>query len=316
MVEQTAAAVKEEAKPIVIDSAAHRRNAERTKRDEEELKQLLEEHTGVSDEKEESNSETVKDTKVQAESSPEQKEESKAEAQEEAADDDLSSEEKTFKQRYADIQRYMHDKAEEHKKEIEKLKVQLDSAAKNELVLPKSDKEIEAWSKKYPDVAGIVEAIADKKAQERSLDIDKRLKEVEELRINAKREKAEAELLTMHPDFQSIREDDAFHDWAKAQPKWVQDALYENLDDAKSVARVIDLYKADNNITTKKRDTSDKDAAKAVKARVRNTPETDESKTYLRESEVKKMSTREYEKRSDEIMEAIRSGQFIYDLSK
>ena len=142
------------------------------------------------------------------------------------------------------------------------------------------------------------------------------MKEVEELRINAKREKAEAELLTMHPDFQSIREDDEFHDWAKAQPKWVQDALYENLDDAKSVARVIDLYKADNNITTKKRDTSDKDAAKAVKARVRNTPETDESKTYLRESEVKKMSTKEYEKRSDEIMEAIRSGQFIYDLSK
>jgi len=31
---------------------------------------------------------------------------------------------------------------------------------------------------------------------------------------------------------------------------------------------------------------------------------------------VKKMSTREYEKRSDEIMEAIRSGKFIYDLSK
>ena len=315
MVEQSTVAV-EKAKPLVVDSVAHRRNANRAKQDEEELKKLMEEHTGVSNEEEESSGETVKDTKVQAESRPEQKEESKAEAQEEAADDDLSSEEKTFKQRYADIQRYMHDKAEEHKKEIEKLKVQLDSAAKNELVLPKSDKEIEAWSKKYPDVAGIVEAIADKKAQERSLDIDKRLKEVEELRINAKREKAEAELLTMHPDFQSIREDDAFHDWAKAQPKWVQDALYENLDDAKSVARVIDLYKADNNITTKKRDTSDKDAAKAVKARVRNTPETDESKTYLRESEVKKMSTREYEKRSDEIMEAIRSGQFIYDLSK
>ena len=316
MVEQTAAVVKEETKPIVIDSAAHRRNAERAKRDEEELKQLLEEHTGVPDEKEESSSETVKDTKVQAESGSEQKEEPKAEAQEEAEDDDLSAEEKTFKQRYADIQRYMQDKAEEHKKEIEKLKGQLDSAAKNELVLPKSDKEIEAWSKKYPDVAGIVEAIADKKAQERSLDIDKRLKEVEELRVNAKREKAEAELLSIHPDFQEIRANDEFHGWAKAQPKWVQDALYENVDDAKSVARVIDLYKADNNITTKKRDTSDKDAAKAVKARVRNTPETDESRTYLRESEVKKMSTREYEKRSDEIMEAIRSGKFIYDLSK
>jgi len=315
MVEQTAAAT-EEAKPIMVDSAAHRRNANRAKQDEEELKKLLEEHTGVSDEKEESSSETVKDTEVQAESSSEQKEEPKAEAQEETTDDNLSAEEKTFKQRYADIQRHMQDKAEEYKAQIEKLKNQLDSAAKNELVLPKSDKDIEAWAKKYPDVAGIVEAIADKKAQERSLDIDKRLKEVEELRVNAKREKAEAELLSMHPDFETIRADDNFHEWAKEQPKWVQDALYENVDDAKSVARVIDLYKADKGITTKKRDASEKDAAKAVKARVRNTPETDESKTYLRESEVKKMSTREYEKRSDEIMEAIRSGKFIYDLSK
>jgi len=76
------------------------------------------------------------------------------------------------------------------------------------------------------------------------------------------------------------------------------------------------LYKADNGITTNKRSTSDKDAAKAVKARVRNTPETEESNTYLRESQINKMSTREYEKRSDEIMEAIRSGKFIYDMSK
>jgi hypothetical protein len=39
-------------------------------------------------------------------------------------------------------------------------------------VLPKSEQDIEAWAKKYPDVAGIVEAIADKKAQERASDID------------------------------------------------------------------------------------------------------------------------------------------------
>jgi len=35
----------------------------------------------------------------------------------------------------------------------------------------------------------------------------------------------------------------------------------------------------------------------------------------LRESQVQKMSPQEYEKRSDEIMEAIRSGKFIYDMS-
>ena len=67
--------------------------------------------------------------------------------------------------------------------------------------------------------------------------------EFEELKVDAQREKAEAELVKIHPDFIEIRQDDTFHNWAKEQPKWVQDALYENVDDAKSVARVIDLYK-------------------------------------------------------------------------
>ena len=40
-------------------------------------------------------------------------------------------------------------------------------------------------------------------------------------------------------------ESDTFHDWAEEQPKWVQDALYENADDPASVVRVIDLYKSD-----------------------------------------------------------------------
>ena len=35
----------------------------------------------------------------------------------------------------------------------------------------------------------------------------------------------------------------------KLQPKWVQQALYENDNDAKSAARAIDLYKSDMGLT-------------------------------------------------------------------
>jgi hypothetical protein len=91
--------------------------------------------------------------------------------------------------------------------------------------------------------------------------------------------------------------------------------LYENDNDARSAARAIDLYKADRGITGKKK-TSGKDAAKSVDAKTsRSKPQEDETSTYLRESEVQKMSPQEYEKRSDEIMESIRTGKFIYDIS-
>ena len=308
---------------IETNSVSHKRNLSRVERDEAELKELLKQAGVTQDETAEQKEETSQaepdssqpsKPQVQAESSTQQEEKPEAKAQE--ATTELSSEEKTFKQRYSDIRRHMQDKEQEWKIKFEKLEQQLNAAAKNELVLPKSDQEIEAWAKKYPDVAGIVEAIADKKSRERSTELDSRLKEIEGMRIQAQRERAEAELLSLHPDFEGIRSDDAFHDWAEEQPKWVQDALYENAEDAKSVARVIDLYKSDNGIKTAKGSSSDKSAASSVRTKRNTTPSEDSSASYLSESKVAKMSIKEYEKRSEEIFEAQRQGKFIYDMSK
>ena len=316
-----------EAQPVdikteIINAAPHLRNQARIDADEAELEALKKRMRGEVDETEEEtrdsepDSQRATDTQVQNESVPEQ--EAKAESEGEAQEEDagLSAEEKSFKKRYSDIRKYMQEKDAEHKAALEKLQGQLEAATKNELVLPKSNDEIEAWAKKYPDVAGIVEAIAAKKADERATELDGRLKEIEELRVTAKREKAEAELAAIHPDFGEIRADDVFHEWAKDQPKWVQDALYENVDDAKSVARVIDLYKVDKGITGKKPSSNDKEAASSVKTKRNTTPEHDEASKFISESQVAKMSIKEYEKRMDEIMEAQRSGKFIYDVSK
>jgi hypothetical protein len=314
-----------EVEQVEVQSASHLRNAARVSRDEQELRELMKQAGMVQEDEEqqeektaeaEPSSEKPSAKPVQAEGDTKQKEEPKAEASKEDDDADLSAEEKTFKQRYSDIRNYMREKEEEHKGAIEKLQSQLEAATKNELVLPKSDQDIEAWSKKYPDVAGIVEAIANKKADEKAASLDSRLKEIEELRVTAKREKAEAELAAIHPDFTDIRADDTFHEWAKEQPKWVQDALYENVDDAKSVARVIDLYKVDKGITNKKTSNADKDAASSVRTKRSTTPDHDETANYLRESQVAKMSMKEYEKRMEEIFEAQRQGKFIYDVSK
>ena len=303
---------------IQTDSMSHKRNLSRVERDEAELRELLKQAGVTQDETEEEAVEAQPDSsepsepQVQAESSPKQEEEPQAKAQ----DEDLSAEEKNFKKRYGDLRRHTQEKEKAFQAQLDKLTAQLDAATKNELVLPKSEDEVEAWAKKYPDVAGIVEAIADKKASERSSELDGRLKEIESLRATAKREKAEAELLSFHPDFQEIRADDAFHSWAEKQPKVVQDALYENNEDAKSVARVIDLYKADQGIKTKASSSSDKAAASSIKAKGRATPDTDDSSKYITESQVAKMSIKEYEKRMDEIFDAQRSGKFIYDVSK
>ena len=222
-----------------------------------------------------------------------------------------TKEEQTFKKRYGDLRRHLSQKEKEWSDRIGNLESQLESATKNELVLPKSDAEIDAWAKRYPDVASIVETTASKKAKENADHLDQRMQELEKVKEDAELKKAEAELLKYHPDFNEIRETDEFHEWADGQPKWVQDALYENYTDAKAASRVIDLYKTDTN-----KSKPNNSAAFAVSnKRARTTPQADETSSYLRESQVNKMTDREYSKAAPEIMEAIKSGKFVYDVS-
>ena len=264
-------------------------NEEKREREEKELAELVEQN------KQQAN---------KPEATPEQEPE-------------VTGEEKTFKKRYGDLRRHMQEKDKEVQGQIDALKKQLDEATKKEIKLPKSEQDIEAWAEQYPDVAAIVETIAIKKAKEQSDIIEKRVKALDEMQQNVTREKAESELLKFHPDFNEIKDTDEFHDWADTQPKWVQDALYENVDDAKSVARVIDLYKIDKGITNKKKATpSEKAAASSVKTKSAAAPEPDETAGYVRESEVAAMSIKEYEKRQEEILDAQRNGRFIYDVSR
>ena len=269
----------------IMALGSRKTNEEKRKREEEELEELIAQNKG-------------EPTKVSEESEPE-----------------VAGEEKTFKKRYGDLRRHMQEKDKEVQTQINELKRQLTETTKKEIKLPKSEEDIEAWATRYPDVAAIVETIAIKKAKEQSSAIEERVKALDEMQYNVTREKAETQLLQLHPDFNEIKDEDAFHEWADEQPKWVQDALYENENDARSAARAIDLYKADMGISNKKaKNTSD--AAKSVNTKgSRNTPQTDETKSYLKESQVNKMSAKEYEQNSDAIMEAIRSGKFTYDIS-
>ena len=285
---EAAEVIAEEMQPEKKVAFATRKysNAEKREEEEAELEQMLKEQRGE-----------VEETTEEVEEEP------------------ANAEEKTFKKRYSDLRRHQQKQAEEFKTELAELKRQLADATKKEMKLPKSDEDIETWAKDYPDVAAIVETIAMKKASEQSSALEERIKAIDEMQMSATKEKAEAELMRLHPDFDEIRDSDEFHEWAESQPKWVQDALYENDNDARSAARAIDLYKADMGIS-KKKTTSDKEAAKSVSARnSRSKPQENEEASYLKESEVQRMSAQEYENRSDEIMEAIRSGKFIYDVS-
>jgi len=228
-------------------------------------------------------------------------------------EENLSPEEKTYKKRHTDARKYINEQDNRIKALEERLNNPDPSAG---IRPPKSDEDIGAWAEKYPDVAAIVETIAEKKAQEKFSQAEGRLQRIDEITAEAERTKSENEIRKSHSDFDELKASDAFHDWADVQPKWVKDALYENSDDPMSVVRVIDLYKVDNGMDTRGKRSSTKDAASAVVPK-RNSanPEQNSSKPKYTESMVEKMSMADYEKNQDAILQSSRDNPNFYDIS-
>jgi len=221
---------------------------------------------------------------------------------------DLSREEQSWKKRYSDLRSHQQKTEKALQDQLTELKARLDNAAST--ALPKTKEEIENWVKKFPDVARIVKGIAREEALGETKQIEARIAEFEEMKQQTKIEKAKNELLKVHPDFDTIAQSDDFLDWLDDQPSWIQNALYEELD-VRGAARAMELYKADKNIKPK----SNKDAALAIKTQSRSTPSTEDSQGRFTESQIQRMSMKEYEKNEEAIYAAMKTGKFVYDIS-
>lgn len=280
---------------VYVDSNfSHSRNRKRIEADEKELEELIgKSRTSGQEEQQEEEQEVV--VKAQ-ESEPEP----------------TDPEEKSFKKRYGDLRRHLSDKEKEWEAKFEELK---NSVSGTKVLPPKSDEDIAAWARKYPDVASIVETIATKKADEKLSQYKSKFDEYEKLSYDASRNKAMDAIRQAHSDFDALRKSDEFHNWAEEQPKWVQDALYENEEDARAVIRVLDLYKVDKGMTPSARKEKTKEAASLVTSKNKANMDFENDGEKILESRVAKMSMDEYAKYEKKIMEAIRKGNFVYDLS-
>lgn len=281
-----------------VNSGATTSHQKRIERDEEELRQLEAAARG----------ETTEPKEDEVEPN-EQEQEVKQEAVEK--EEKLSPEEKTYKKRYGDLRVHLNAMTEK----VKALEAQMENGTAA-VKPPKSEEDVRAWMDEYPDVAAIVEAIAEKKASERFAGAEERLSRIDAITADVERKKVEAAIRSEHSDFDEIRDSDEFHDWVAKQSKRTQDAVYENEDDAQAVIEVIDLYKIKTGKDAKATKQKAKDAASSViTKRGRIDVDSDGASLKIKESAVNKMSMKEYEAKADEIMEAIRTGNFIYDLS-
>ncbi len=223
-----------------------------------------------------------------------------------------NAEDRVFKKRYDDLKRHYDSTLGKHKDEVHTLRTQLEQSAK-QIVPPKSKEELEAWKKEYPDVYQMVETIAIDKADNRAKEMETKYQNLQSQQEQLAQEKAEVELLKLHPDFQDIRQKDEFHEWATKQDPVIQDWLYENKANAQLAGRAIDLYKMDKGIgkySNKQEKDIKKEASKAVsKTRKAESTEGAKPKKVWSNAEISKMNVREYAKYEEEIDKAVREGR-------
>jgi hypothetical protein len=274
---------------VFVDPNYNSRNRKRIEEDEKELETLMGRQ------------------EVTKEEEPKQAVAVPQEVEEEISD----TEEKSFKKRYGDLRRHMSEKEKEWEAKFAELKASPDKR----ILPPKSDEDIAAWASKYPDVAAIVETIATKKADEKLSGYKQKFEEYEKVTYENTRDKAMNAIRASHDDFDELRRSDEFHGWVEEQPKWVQDALYENEEDAKAVIRVLDLYKVDKGLTPSGRKEKSREAASSVSSKSKARVDFDNSDGKIYESQVDKMDMNTYAKNEAKIMEAIRKGNFMYDVS-
>lgn len=222
-----------------------------------------------------------------------------------------------YKKRYDDLKRHYDSKLEEWKQEREEIMKAQQVGAQQGLSaseLPKTSEELEKFKREYPDVYQIVETISTQQAEFKL----KQLKdEVETLKGREKQleiQSAYKELLARHPDFTELKTDERFLNWLDEQPASIADGIYKNNTDAKWASRVVDLYKADIGVTTKKRKASSDDPAATVKApRSKDVvAESSSDKKVWKASEIGKMKPWQFEKLEAELDAARAEGRIDY----
>jgi len=213
------------------------------------------------------------------------------------------AEDRVFKKRYDDLKRHYDSTIQKHKDELESLRARLESG-NSQFNPPKSKQELDAWRKEYPDVYDMVETIAIEKATTQTAELEDKYKNLKVQQEQIAKEKAEVELLKLHPDFNELRKQDSFHEWAERQDPTIQGWLYENTSNATLAARAIDLYKMDQGISklSKKQETDvKKEAAKAI-SKTKKSTETDMPKKRVwTTSEISKLKAHEFERLEKEI---------------
>ena len=221
-----------------------------------------------------------------------------------------------YKKRYDDLKKHYDGRVNTFKAREEELLAEV-RTNRPKYKAPKSSDELAAFKKEYPDVYGVVESVSHLQASKETEDLKSEINSLKKLNTSINKEKAEAKLARLHPDFEEIRESDNFHNWANNQPEDIKKWIYGNAVDADLASRAIDLFKQDTGKSKQKSEVSGDTVPASEMIQVRSSKDIGYgTKKIWTRSQIAAMSQSEFAKNEKAIEEAQREGRIVNDTSK
>ena len=219
-----------------------------------------------------------------------------------------------YKKRYDDLKRYYDRKLGDWNTKEGDLKAQL-QANRPKYTPPKSEEELNAFKKDYPDIYGVVETVSHLQSQTEMQSLQDEVGSLKKANQALAQREAQLELSKIHPDFNEIKESDDFHNWADSQPMEIKSWIYENNKNGKLAARAVDLYKKDRGLGLDKKTTTEKQprnegADLLVKTKEQIGQPTNQQVVF-KKSDINNMSENEFMKYEKDILIAQREGRVI-----
>lgn len=226
-------------------------------------------------------------------------------------------EEDSYKKRYGDLRRHMAQVEADYTRRITELEQKFNTRANSDIGLPQdaSEDDLKEWLQSYPKVAAIVTKIARMEAGEASRVAHEANDKLAKTEYELAKEKAVNVIREKHPDWDVVIKSPEFWAWVDTQDEWVDHSITKEINARKAID-VLDLYKLRAGQTKpapKKLDNQAGAAAVNPRSAAPN-PNSGERYDFL-ESDIEKMSHKEYERKEAAIEAAIRDGRIKYDLS-
>ena len=218
-----------------------------------------------------------------------------------------------YKKRYDDLKKHYDQKLSEFKRTEQELREQA-KEAEPQYQAPKSQEDLDRFRTEYPDLYDTVETVAHMRSQQEVEALRSKLSVIEQREAEIAAREAESALQERHPDFDEIRGDDSFHEWAQEQPDQIQDWIYNNPNNVTLAVKALDLYKLETGKGqgSRKRRSGNRQpqggsAADMVSTKTTNV-DAKEAKIWT-ESEIAKMSLDQFDRHEDEIKIAMEEGR-------